>query len=248
MKKPVPPPPRPEIAKPPREFLAVFMHQLRSPISAMQGTNYLLNRKLTLPAPAPLEDLQRVLGLQAQALDSLKELLDQVQALLQLDQVSQADTGEAMEVVGLLAQVVAEINRPLAVPRVTLESSVPAGLMVPGNAAAVETALRNLVSNALKFSPADSHVNVAAGVVDGKWTVSVTDRGCGIPVGEQGRIFEPFFRASNVGKISGSGLGLLIAKRVADLHGGAVEIISGADGTSAKLALPTRRSPGKSAA
>ncbi len=100
---------------------------------------------------------------------------------------------------------------------------------------------QNLLSNALKYSPSDKPVELE--VIDDPasdllhWRV--TDRGIGIPEADQCTLFEPFRRAANVGTINGTGLGLFIAKRSAELHGGEI-IFSSAEkvGSEFRLSLP----------
>jgi signal transduction histidine kinase len=232
---------QPDAARSRREFLSLLLHELRSPISAVQGTNYLLSRKLGSPIPAPVEELQRVLGLQTQALESLKELLDQVQVLLALEHSEGFELNKVISPPALVAQVAADLNRSMVPPRVALDDLAPAGLRVVGNGGLIETAIRNLISNALKFSAVESEVKVTSSVRGTDWIIAVADSGCGIPAAEQARVFEPFFRASNVGKVSGSGLGLLIVKQIAERHGGRVEFRSAPGGTTVELILPIGR-------
>nr|WP_075080005.1 PAS domain-containing sensor histidine kinase [Terrimicrobium sacchariphilum] len=82
--------------------------------------------------------------------------------------------------------------------------------------------LRNLVENGLKYSPAPAPVHVIARVRSGRLSFFVADRGIGVPVVERRRLFEAFFRSSNVGSTPGFGLGLFIADRAARLHGGVI--------------------------
>lgn len=89
--------------------------------------------------------------------------------------------------------------------------------------------LRNLISNAIKYSPAGSTVQVAARRESDRVIIRVTDQGIGIPADDMTHLFEPFHRADNVGSIAGTGLGLNIARRAVELHRGtmAVESVEG---------------------
>lgn len=88
-------------------------------------------------------------------------------------------------------------------------------------------ALGNLLSNAVKFTPAGGQVSVSARLEDGQLALAVQDSGPGIPPTEQERIFEPFFRGSQGRRIvQGMGLGLSIARQVAEAHGGRLELDS----------------------
>ena len=99
--------------------------------------------------------------------------------------------------------------------------------------------LGNLVSNALKYSKLDQPVTVEVDVDDGQVRFVVRDEGIGIPEAEQPRIFEMFRRASNVGTISGTGLGLVVVKRCVELHGGSIGLRSAAGrGTEVTVRIP----------
>ncbi|HOD01035.1 MAG TPA: ATP-binding protein, partial [Myxococcota bacterium] len=92
----------------------------------------------------------------------------------------------------------------------------------------MEQALLNLVENAVKYTDQGGHVDVAASVVDGRLTLSVSDDGCGIPREHLPRIFERFYRVDKGRSRSqgGTGLGLSIVRHVATIHGGKVRVTS----------------------
>jgi signal transduction histidine kinase len=88
--------------------------------------------------------------------------------------------------------------------------------------------LGNLMSNALKYSPPSSPVAVHAVHQDNDVVITVEDQGIGIPEDDLSELFEPFHRCSNVGERKGTGLGLTIVKKSAELHGGHVTVSSDA--------------------
>lgn len=100
-------------------------------------------------------------------------------------------------------------------------------------------AISNLISNALKYSPAGQSVYVRLECRDGATILSVQDSGIGIPEADLKHLFEPFHRATNVGTISGTGLGLSITKQAIELHGGTIAVKSqvGA-GTTFTVTIP----------
>jgi signal transduction histidine kinase len=103
----------------------------------------------------------------------------------------------------------------------------------------------NLLSNAAKYSPEGSpaHLTVEKTAPD-TLTFRITDKGIGIPAADLPRLFQPFQRAGNVGRISGTGLGLMIAKRCAELHGGTLEVTSIVDeGTTVTVTLKVQSLP-----
>ena len=86
--------------------------------------------------------------------------------------------------------------------------------------------LTNLISNAIKYSPEGGTITLSLCCRDQQVEFQVSDQGLGIPLDAQERLFEPFHRASNVGKIRGTGLGLAIVKQCVELHGGEIEVSS----------------------
>lgn len=99
--------------------------------------------------------------------------------------------------------------------------------------------LTNLLTNAIKYSPRGSTVSLTACCEDSQVIFSVQDQGIGIPPSEQQRLFESFFRASNVGNISGTGMGLAIVKKCVDQHGGQITASSQVGvGTTFTVRLP----------
>lgn len=99
--------------------------------------------------------------------------------------------------------------------------------------------LNNLLSNAIKYSPTGSEIDFRLLCQSGEAIFQIRDRGIGIPLEDQPYLFESFHRASNVGMVSGSGLGLTIVKRSVDLHGGQITIASKVGvGTTFTVVLP----------
>jgi signal transduction histidine kinase len=99
--------------------------------------------------------------------------------------------------------------------------------------------LTNLLSNAIKYSASDSQVDLELSCWDGHLIFQIKDRGIGIPAADQQQLFESFHRGSNVGDIQGTGLGLSVAKKFVDLHGGQINVASEVGlGTTFTVMLP----------
>lgn len=111
--------------------------------------------------------------------------------------------------------------------------------------------LHNLVGNALKYTPAGGRVQVRVLETDGSLRVDVVDNGIGIKPEEHELVFERFYRAKDnrIGTITGSGLGLALARQIARLHGGDITLTSQIDkGSTFSLVLPTSREAARAAA
>ncbi|MEB3339042.1 MAG: ATP-binding protein [Leptolyngbyaceae bacterium] len=99
--------------------------------------------------------------------------------------------------------------------------------------------LKNLLANAIKYSPQGGHIQVELILQAGQVIFQIQDQGIGIPPADQSQLFDAFHRGQNVGKIPGTGLGLAIVKKCVDRHGGTISITSQLDvGTTARVSLP----------
>ena len=111
-----------------------------------------------------------------------------------------------------------------------------------GDADRLRQIVGKLLSNAVKFSPPDAPVRVAAATAGAQVTVRVTDRGRGIAPGARAHVFEPFFRGR--GAESGSGLGLTICRGFVEANGGRIRLQTGrGDGTSFSVSFPRVKQP-----
>jgi signal transduction histidine kinase len=142
-----------------------------------------------------------------------------------------------------LARVVDEAveTAVLAQQDVSVVASIRGGLpAIRGDRARIRQVLGNLIENAVKYSPEGGEVRVSAAAGNGAVRIAVKDAGPGIPRDQQGRIFEKFGRAEvEGGSKQGTGLGLFIARSIAEAHGGSLDVTSGAEpGATFTLTLP----------
>lgn len=221
-----------------REFVAMVSHEFRTPLSAIQGVHYLLERATARLAPEQQPPFARHLELQGKALGNFKALVDEVLLLNQLEHAAGPPNLEPADVGLLLRQTADTFNNSLPGARVELR--------VPGdpvkakiNLAQIRALADNLVSNALKYSEVDTSVTVTLSADEQFWRLEVRDRGRGIPEADQRRLFEPFFRASNVAMVQGTGLGLAIVRRIVAAHGGTLGFESAVGvGTTFAVSIP----------
>jgi signal transduction histidine kinase len=110
---------------------------------------------------------------------------------------------------------------------VTLEAKLPpAGLTIIGDPTKLTWAVSNLLSNALRYTPANGTVRVDAVSERGRVLISVIDTGPGIPAEQRERIFEPFAQMAEAGDIGAAGLGLAIVRDIVQAHGGRIHLQS----------------------
>jgi signal transduction histidine kinase len=220
------------------EFVAVVSHELRTPLTSIIGYLELIGddtHSLTEQQRAYLAVVER----------SAAKLVDLVGDLLL---VAAADEGvlalDRQEIdIEVLAHHSIDAARPAADAGeilLTVDHG-PTGPVL-GDPARLEQMLDNLVSNAVKFTPAGGRVTVRTACRDGVATFEVTDTGDGISVADQEHLFEPFFRtrAASARSVPGTGLGLTITKAIVDAHGGTLEVESAPGaGTTFRVRIPT---------
>lgn len=203
------------------DFVAVVSHELRTPLVPIKGwAQTLLNRGDRLSDDQRRTAVQSILS-QAQKLESL---------VLNILEASRIEAGRAdgdgiADVGSIVARLVEDslASRPDRVVRLQ-PSAAPCN--VRGSAVWVERAVSNLLANAIKYSPDDEPVDVAVSIDGDVVLVSVTDRGPGIALDAQERIFERFERLEETRKQTGTGLGLYITRRLARAMGGEVSVSS----------------------
>ena len=138
--------------------------------------------------------------------------------------------------------------QPIATERrVHIELKDVVDARIEGDADLLGRVMLNLLDNAVKHAPADSVVEVRMSSRNGTHDISVVDSGPGIPEAARDRVFERFYRVDSARAraentaTSGAGLGLAIARRIADMHGGAVDLVSSQPGrTEFRVSLPRR--------
>lgn len=225
------------------EFLSCVSHDLKSPLAAAKGLAQLAQRQLARPDPVDRarlgEKLDGIVTAMTKMLTMINELLDV--ARLQKDSVLDLDR-RSVDLVPLVRQVVAH-QQATAGQAIHVDAGVPA-LIGAYDAFRLERVIANVISNALKYSDADSTVSVCLTRDDdatGSWAViAVRDEGIGIPAADLPHIFERFHRGRNViGKAEGTGIGLASARAIVTLHGGAIDVQSAEGaGTTLTVRLP----------
>jgi PAS domain S-box-containing protein len=220
------------------EFFALVSHELRTPLTSIIG--YL---ELVLEGEAGdiSDDQRRFLGVIER---NARRLLRLVGDLLFAAQVEAGTLSLAHETVDLEAVVceAVEAGRPRAEQvKVALTADTEPVPELQGDPERLGQVLDNLISNALKFTPAGGSVTVGLHRRNGTAVVEVADTGIGIPPAEQVRLFERFYRTSSATErsIPGIGLGLSISRAIALGHGGAISVRSEEGrGTTFTVELP----------
>jgi signal transduction histidine kinase len=150
----------------------------------------------------------------------MNRLVDQLLRVARLDSVA-IDVADKTDLRALAAEVVEYLSPWAVALHCTLGFDAPTGpVWIRGNAPALKDALRNLIENAVFHTRAGTEVTVA---VSPSGTVSVADRGLGIPVADRNHIFERFWRGRGVSR-PGAGLGLAIVSEIVRAHHGEIQV------------------------
>lgn len=217
------------------EFLAVVSHELRSPLNAMLGWTQLLRTGSLSEEKrnAALEKIESSAQLQAKLVEDLLDISRIITGKLKIE-MKPVEIGSAV-----LAAV--EALRPTAQEKgITLAAmDGSAGALVHGDAGRVQQIVANLLTNALKFTPAGRRVEVAVGFSGDDVEIEVRDEGEGFAPDFLPRLFERFSQAdsSSTRKHGGLGLGLSIVRELVDLHGGEVTASSPGEGGGATFTV-----------
>jgi signal transduction histidine kinase len=221
-------------------FVAQATHELRTPL-----TNIRLYVESLLEGGAD-DALQRSKGLNviSQETRRLERIIGDMLSVAEIEAGSlRLRTGD-VRLETLFPELEAEFIETARAKDIRLSFDLPPKLpVIHGDRDKLVQAAHNLVANAIKYTPAGGSVNVRAITDDKNIGIEVSDSGIGISPGEQDKIFEKFYRAKDkrIGSITGSGLGLSLAREIARMHGGDITVQSEIDkGSTFTLNVPTR--------
>lgn len=205
-------------------FVSMVSHEFRTPLGITMSAVELLRNYLNRLPPAKLAELLEDIY---QSTLRMSGLMEQVLLLGRVESGRAGFRSLPLDLPELVARIGDETqsatNRRCEI-RVRAEAADLAG--ASGDESLLRHILSNLVSNAVKYSPAGGQVEVVVRRARDEAVFTVADQGLGIPQADQARLFEAFHRATNVGQTPGTGLGLLIVKRCVELHRGRIDFVS----------------------
>jgi signal transduction histidine kinase len=201
-----------------RNLVADTAHELRTPLSNIKGYLEAIRDGIITPDTVTIDSLHEEASLLSKLVDDLQEL-----ALANTRELKLVRQPEDITVV--INQAITSIHGQAMSKEITLHKELP-GDIPPCDidSQRIGEVLRNLLSNAVTHTPRSGSITVTASVAGNRVAVSVADTGEGIPAEELPFIFERFYRVdkSRSRKTGGSGLGLTIAKRYVEAHGGQI--------------------------
>jgi len=211
-----------------RRFTADAAHELRTPLAAVKT-----QAQVALGATGEAER-GRALASVVAGTDRASRLVEQLLVLARLDPQTALPPGQTVDLHELARQGVAEIAPAAAAKGVEVSLAAGDAAPVPGDAVLLAVLLRNLLDNAVRYTPSGGEVEVAVAHRSGGVSLAVVDNGPGISEAERGQVFERFHRLLGSGE-EGSGLGLSIVRRIADLHRAGVSLDTGPGGRGLRV-------------
>ena len=216
-----------ELARQQMEFVAGVSHELRTPIAVIRSAAENLSQGV-VGTPDRVKRYGDTIGSEARRLGETVENVMQYAGL---------ESGRGLTALGavspasIIDEALTQASPAIAAVNAVIERRMPDTLpAIAGDAAALRSAVQNLIVNAIKYGGADRWVGVRAEHVregrHGLVRITVEDHGSGVPAADLPHIFEPFFRGSEaIGRqVQGNGLGLSIVKRIVTAHGGTITV------------------------
>jgi two-component system OmpR family sensor kinase/two-component system sensor histidine kinase QseC len=200
-----------------RAFVADAAHELRSPLTA-------LKLQLRLLARAPDEAARKeALGKLHEGIDRATHLIEQLLTAAQTDPNDRIPERQPVDLAELMRQAIADVFVMAQARRIGIELNAPEKLMLDADPASLRILARNLLDNAVRYTPEGGSVQASLEQHTGRVELAIEDSGPGIPANDRPRVFDRFYRR-NVSEQTGSGLGLAIVLNVAQQHGARVEL------------------------
>jgi signal transduction histidine kinase len=196
-------------------FVAIFSHEIKTPLAVIKSSA----ESLQMVKPLADESTQKRLGRIVSAAKRINLLSEQFLRKDELEEEGYEPERQSFDLSPCVAEAVAEVDHE---GRVQME--LPAHEVGwHGDRLLIAILVSNLVGNALKYSPTDQPVRITLSPEQGRWVLRVHDQGPGIDPQQLPHIFNSYYRGQRDGAVSGSGLGLYLVQRIAQLHGARVQ-------------------------
>jgi PAS domain S-box-containing protein len=204
-------------------FVSMASHEFRTPLSAVLSSAYLLSKYVTTDDQAQRDKhIQRIIS----SVTSLTEILNDFLSVGKIEEGNIHARFSEYDVKEQMIDVIQEVQHLLKRGQHISYRHSGKNTVVSLDPSMVKHIVTNLLSNAIKFSPEQTAIELATEKKDDIFILSVKDSGIGIPKEDQENLFKRFFRSSNVTNIQGTGLGLHIVSKYAELMNGTIECFS----------------------
>jgi len=218
-----------------RRFVADASHELRSPLTNLRGTI-----EVALRHPRSMAEYQETLAVSLQEIERLARLVQNLLTLSRAEARRLPLDSHPLDLAELASDAIDVHAARAASSGVSLQLEADAAMTVNGDADRLREVVDNLLDNALRVAPRGSRIRIGVKRENGRTVLEVEDGGPGLSDEEQSHVFEPFARGMAAGG-DGAGLGLAIARAIAEAHGGRLRVRSTiGQGATFRLELPSR--------
>jgi heavy metal sensor kinase len=206
-----------------RQFSAALAHELRTPLAALRG-----EIETTLLHSRTPDEYQRGLVSQLEDIDKLGRMVSQLLTLARAESGEIDLATERLDLSALAQSIVGQLETVAEAKGLELVCDAPEPVNVIGDLGWLERLVLNLLDNAIKFTPAGGRVSLSVAERGDRAELVVRDTGIGVPAADLPHIFERFYRADSARspQTEGTGLGLTLAKWIADRHGATISAAS----------------------
>ena len=204
-------------------FVSMASHEFRTPLSSVQLSSVLIEK---YAAPFENENIKKHVNKIKSAVGNLTTILNDFLSLERLEAGNVQSTIEPFDLVKLAEEVTEEMQMIAKEDQNIIYQHTGVERFADLDQNLLRNCMINLISNAIKYSGEHTFIEFNTEIQEGAYIVTVSDNGIGIPDLDQKSLFQPFFRANNTGNIPGTGLGLNIVLRYAQLMKGTVEFAS----------------------
>ncbi len=213
-------------------------HEFRTPLTVIQTSSHFLDHYLDRLTDEQRHDRTRVIR---EEIQHITTMLNAISDVVNNRLLPRELTFTSVSLEGVCKEVIAQLEKT-AIPRHIYELNAAASLFICADQRVLQAALKAILLNAAQYSPEGSTIQIGLSIQDTSALVQVMDQGIGIPANEQERIFEPFFRGTNINESRGLGFGLTIARTGVDAHQGTISVNSTQNvGTTVSLVLPLQQ-------
>jgi two-component system, sensor histidine kinase and response regulator len=218
------------------QIITTISHEYRTPMAIISSSTGILEDYFDqLSVDLRRKHLSRIQG----AIQRILSLVDDVILFNKLEFEAFKPSRVCVDLPVVINSVVAEINRIHKTSHTILTHTDAACTQPTTDANLIHTIVTNLLTNAIKFSPAGSTLEITLNCTGDHFLIAIQDPGIGIPREEVSHIFDPFFRASNAGHVQGVGMGLALVKKCVDLLAGRIDVHSQVEsGTTVTVLIP----------
>jgi signal transduction histidine kinase len=220
------------------DFMSMVSHELRNPLNSVYLQAQLRRKLLAGPQPPDCQALLKMVARDERQIRSMIRLLDDMLDVSRLRTGRLAMSPAPFDLPELAQRVVETLSEQAAAAGVQITLQAPPQLRVQGDDFRIEQVATNLLTNALRYGQGKP-IAVRVAAAGGEAVLAVRDQGRGIAPADQERIFGQFERAEGAAQVPGLGLGLFIARQIAEAHGGRLEVQSAwGEGAEFLLRLP----------